>query len=53
MINSLKNWGRLTLTKIKKAAVILAVAFVAAVGAGVFIFHAVADITQTTLENSK
>jgi hypothetical protein len=40
------------LTKIKKAAVILAVAFVAAVGAGVFIFHEVADMVQISVENS-
>jgi len=40
----------LKLSKLKKAAVILAVVFVASVGAGAILFNAVADMTQATLE---
>lgn len=38
------------MTKIKKGALILAVVFVAAIGAGWAIFDAVADMVQETLE---
>ncbi len=38
------------MSKLKKAAVILAVVFVAAVGAGAILFNAVAEMTQATLE---
>ena len=41
------------MSKLKKAAVILAVTFVAAIGAGWAIFDAVADYTAAQLEANK